>query len=219
MGSAAVAEGAEPSAPRVDRRVRRSRRAIVDAFGRLIAKMPLEDMTVSMLAREADVDRKTFYQHFGTIDGLLDAIAGEVVSDLLDEVERTAGIGPDSEFDDRLVKRFFDVLARRLSEDLTVCRYFYKNIPADVLFDHLSRPLADQIVGRGLVVRGTSDTEFEMMLTFVLGGLFSLCSWWLDSDHGVSPEQLARYAIDMVEGGVEQFVWARCAPPCNSGSS
>ena len=219
MGNTADAKAASPTVPRVDRRVKRSRKAIADAFGRLIAKMPLGDITVSMLAREADVDRKTFYQHFGTIDGLLDAIAGEVVSDLLDEVERTAGIGPDSEFDDRLVKRFFDVLARRLSEDLAVCGYFYKNIPADVLFDHLSRPLADQIVERGLVVRGTSDAEFEMMLTFVLGGLFSLCRWWLNSDRGVSPEQLARYAIDMVEGGVERFVWVRCAPPCDSRSS
>ena len=70
----------------VDRRVRRSRRAIVAAFDRLITEVPLEQVTVSAIAREADVDRKTFYQHFGSVDGLLDAIADDVVTGLLDEV-------------------------------------------------------------------------------------------------------------------------------------
>lgn len=63
----------------------------MDAFDRLIMATPFEQITVSAVAREADVDRKTFYQHFGTIDGLLDAIVEDVVSDLLDEVERASG--------------------------------------------------------------------------------------------------------------------------------
>lgn len=51
----------------------------MDAFDRLIMATPFEQITVSAVAREADVDRKTFYQHFGTIDGLLDAIVEDVV--------------------------------------------------------------------------------------------------------------------------------------------
>ena len=78
----------EKNDERVDRRVRRSRRAIVAAFDRLITEVPLEQVTVSAIAREADVDRKTFYQHFGSVDGLLDAIAEDVVTGLLDDVER-----------------------------------------------------------------------------------------------------------------------------------
>ena len=57
------------------------------AFDRLIMEVPFDQITVSAIAREADVDRKTFYQHFGTVDRLLDAIAEDVVSELLDEVE------------------------------------------------------------------------------------------------------------------------------------
>lgn len=206
MGNTADARETTHTAPRIDRRVRRSRKAIIDAFGRLIAKMPLEGITVSALAREADVDRKTFYQHFGTIDGLLDVIAEEVVSELLDEVEQTAGIGSESALDGPLIKRFFDALAGRLSADLTERRYFYENIPADVLFDHLSHPLMNQVVERGLTLRGTSDIDLEMMLSFVLGGLFSLYRWWLVSDQSVTPEELVRCAVGMVEGGIERFV-------------
>lgn len=48
-------------AKKLDRRVVRSRRLIIDAFERLLLKESLEDITVSAIAREADIDRKTFY--------------------------------------------------------------------------------------------------------------------------------------------------------------
>ena len=62
------------SKPRLDRRIVRSRNAILSAFERLLMEKPLADITVSAIAREANVDRKTFYVHFGTVDGLLDGL-------------------------------------------------------------------------------------------------------------------------------------------------
>ena len=75
--------------PRLDRRIVRSRNAILSAFERLLMEKPLADITVSAIAREANVDRKTFYVHFGTVDGLLDAIAEDVVEMIVDSVELT----------------------------------------------------------------------------------------------------------------------------------
>lgn len=77
------------SKPRLDRRIIRSRNAILSAFERLLMEKPLADITVSAIAREANVDRKTFYVHFGTVDGLLDAIAVDVVEMIVDSVEKT----------------------------------------------------------------------------------------------------------------------------------
>ena len=77
------------SKPRLDRRIVRSRNAILSAFERLLMEKPLADITVSAIAREANVDRKTFYVHFGTVDGLLDAIAVDVVEMIVDSVEKT----------------------------------------------------------------------------------------------------------------------------------
>lgn len=48
------------SKPRIDRRIVRSRNAILSAFERLLMEKPLADITVSAIAREANVDRKTF---------------------------------------------------------------------------------------------------------------------------------------------------------------
>lgn len=188
-----------------DRRVRRSRRTIIEAFERLIMTNELDEITVSAIAREADVDRKTFYQHFGTIDGLLDAIAEQTVSEILDEVERA--VGPeDPVASGARLRAFFDALMRNLSEDLVLEQRYYEHVPVELLFEHLSRPLMRQIVERGLVSGALSDAELEMLLSFGLGGLFSLYRWWFLSDRSVPLEEVTRRADLLMEGGISRLV-------------
>lgn len=195
----------EKSARDVDRRVRRSRRAIIEAFERLIMSYELDEITVSALAREADVDRKTFYQHFGTIDGLLDAIADQTVSEILDEVEEAVGDGGPSGDRARL-HAFFDALMRNLSEDLILEQRYYEHIPSELLFERLSRPLMRQIVDRGLVSGTLTGDDLEMLLWFGLGGLFSLYRWWFLSDRSIPLEEVTRRAGLLVEGGVSELL-------------
>lgn len=189
----------------VDRRVRRSRRAMMGAFDRLIMTTPLEGITVSAIAREADVDRKTFYQHFGTVDGLLDAIADEVVSDLLDEVELATQVRMGVGEDVRPLQAFFDALAEHLSQNVTLRQRYCEHVPPELLFDHLARPLTRQIVERGFVRDNLTEEQLEMLLTFGLGGLFSLYRWWLLSDRSVPLDEVTRCACSLVEGGVTSF--------------
>ena len=124
----------------VDRRVRRSRRAMMGAFDRLIMTTPFEQISVSAVAREADVDRKTVYQHFGGVDGILDAIVEEAVSELLDEVEETmrgrVGAGEDV----RPLSAFFDALSVHLGKNAVLWQRYCEHVPTELLFDHLARP-------------------------------------------------------------------------------
>ena len=190
----------------VDRRVRRSRRAMMGAFDRLITTTPLEEISVSAIAREADVDRKTFYQHFGTVDGLLDAIAEEVVSELLDEVELATRARANAGEDVRPLQAFFGALTERLSQNATLRQRYYEHVPSELLFDHLARPLTRQIVERGFVRGDLTNDQLEMLLAFGLGGLFSLYRWWLLSDRSVPLAEVARCACVLVESSVTPLV-------------
>ena len=59
-------------------------RAIREAFQKLLIEKGIDKITVSALAREADIDRKTFYLHFRSIDELIQQEADTLV-------ERVAG--------------------------------------------------------------------------------------------------------------------------------
>lgn len=198
-------------ARRVDRRVRRSRRAIIEAFDRLIMEEPLERITVSRLAREADVDRKTVYQHFGSIDGLLDAIAEEAVSELLDKVEDATRERVESGGDVPTLRAFFGVLADHLSENVLLMQRYCEHVPADLLLAHLARPLVRQVVERGFVSGELAEGELEPLLVFELGGLFALYRWWLLSGSAVPLPELTARACLLAERGVAPLLGERDA--------
>ena len=121
------------SKPRLDRRIVRSRNAILSAFERLLMEKPLADITVSAIAREANVDRKTFYVHFGTVDGLLDAIAVDVVEMIVDSVEKTLA-SMDGDTNERALgaaATFFKTVNEALCNNLVLNRQLIENIPLD----------------------------------------------------------------------------------------
>ena len=72
-----VIGGAEP-APRPDRRVGKTRKALKEALTDLILEMGYEAVTVQDVIDRADVGRSTFYAHFTDKDDLLMAILADV---------------------------------------------------------------------------------------------------------------------------------------------
>jgi AcrR family transcriptional regulator len=58
----------------VDRRVRRTRRLLVQAFMELAAERGLHGATVQAVAERADVNRATFYDHFEDLPALVDQV-------------------------------------------------------------------------------------------------------------------------------------------------
>ena len=196
---------AERGGGHVDRRVRRSQRAIVEAFDRLIMDEPIDQISVSLIAREADVDRKTFYQHFGSVDGLLDAIAEDVVTELLDKVERaTRASSGDS--NERPLRAFLAALTEHLSKNLLLGQRYCEHVPSELLLEHLARPLVRQCVDRGFVSEAIPDDELEMLLAYGLGGLFSLYRWWLLSDRRLTIDEVTQLACQLVEDGLSSFL-------------
>lgn len=48
----------------MDRRVKKSREALFDAFTKLMVEHPFQKLSIAMVTSEADVNRGTFYLHF-----------------------------------------------------------------------------------------------------------------------------------------------------------
>lgn len=62
----------------IDRRSRRTREALRTALLRLLKTKPLKSITVSELAREADINRATFYTHYQDVNDLFTSLQNEL---------------------------------------------------------------------------------------------------------------------------------------------
>ena len=73
----------------MDRRQRKSREAIFDAFTELLEQKDFSHITVGQIIDRADVGRATFYAHFETKEYLLKEFCGELFCHIFDGVNGT----------------------------------------------------------------------------------------------------------------------------------
>ena len=67
----------------MDRRQRKTRTAIFDAFISLLSQYHFSRITVGMIIERADIGRATFYAHFETKESLLEALCEELFVHIL----------------------------------------------------------------------------------------------------------------------------------------
>lgn len=187
---------------RTDRRVLRSRRLIVAAFERLLETRLYERIGVSAIAQEADIDRKTFYQHYRSVDGLLGAIADDFAAGVLDEVEQAAPASPHPEERERALSAFLEALVRAVTSGLERDRRYMQRVPADVLYGHLSRAFKRQVGERRLLEGVIPERERAGSLAFALGGIFSLLQNLLADDPARPAPEVERMAVTLTESGL-----------------
>lgn len=192
------------SGKKMDKRVVRSRAAIMAAFESLLLREPLANITVSSIAREAGIDRKTFYQHFGTVDGLLDAIAEETVDKILEEVEHESGEleVKTTEAGKEVVSSFFNVLNRAILNNLMLNRRLMESIPVDELMSRIRKPLERDIVTRGMLPKNLRTQLFDYYLAFLLSGIIGIYRSWALSDDKVAIEEISEIATLLTMRGL-----------------
>ena len=76
----------------MNRNAQRSIRLLKEAFMELLAEKPYESITVSDVARKADLNRGTFYAHFDNVDDLMRSVmadTADTISEFLSKAMET----------------------------------------------------------------------------------------------------------------------------------
>lgn len=137
-----------------DRRVIRTRQALRQAFRQLAQHYRFREITVQQLTDEANINRKTFYLHFESIDDLAESftaeIAEQILALLLQEPVDHDPLDNSGIWSDRL-GAFFEEAPT-----------FYTFILTSDDYSFLSRRVKDRVAA-GLIARFQADYQLREM--------------------------------------------------------
>lgn len=177
----------------MDRRQRKSREAIFNAFVRLLTKRDFARITVADIIEEADVGRTTFYAHFETKEFLLKELCGELFCHIFDtekdehchrHIFRCEG-------DDGVFLHLFKHIAHNDNNLLSLLSsenndiffgYFKENLLT------LSKSQLDLLKGREV-----EKLPENFRINHIASVFTEVLKWWVDTGLKESPETIAEY--------------------------
>lgn len=203
----------------MDRRQAKSRAAIFRAFSELLEKKRYEHITVQEIIDRADVGRSTFYAHFETKDMLLK----EMCSDIFDH------IFTGNPCSDNCTRRKTCDRKKLCDKSVecgggALCRYETENPMLEAKLAHILCHLKDSKNDiSGILTSESADlfmnylkeylfrlfkmylSDFhaqvpeDYLLNHLVGSFADTIKWWVGRNMEISPEQTAKYFMEMTE--------------------
>ncbi|WP_436885124.1 TetR/AcrR family transcriptional regulator [Mammaliicoccus sciuri] len=187
-----------------DRRVRKSKRAIKQAFIQLLKENNLDRITIQQISDLADVNRGTFYLNYEDKYALLDEMENE-------QIEKIKGFVDIRKMDlstknsDRFIEDFANKIIKNVITHIEHNIEFYQVILNLERKSQIEEQLADIVRSNIKHLMGNKDNVFGIpenyYLSYVVGSMMSMIKYWVSDENRVSVEELVNYVSTIASTG------------------
>ena len=187
-------------AKKTDRRVRRTRKLIQEAFVSLILEKRYDKITVQNIIDRADVSRSTFYAHFQDKEDLLASNFASYAAQW-DHLDNTKHTGKKESPHILHSLEFF----RHANEAHEFHQAMFEGGGAEVMLEtgrqHMMVDVQNHLLD--LLPKGQDlDIPLPVITNFLAGGLLSVLVWWLKEKRPYPPEEINEMFQQLAMQGV-----------------
>ncbi|PKM58317.1 MAG: hypothetical protein CVU98_01620 [Firmicutes bacterium HGW-Firmicutes-3] len=186
---------------KIDRRVRKTKKAIKNALLTLASDKNLSEITVTDISDIADINRKTFYAYYKDVYELIDDIENDIISKLIPLI---------SEQDITKIitepYQMFYILTNIIVEDINFYTLFLSSTVIDTTLAKVKNVFRDYALS---ALNGKTNVSDEMLIfifEYIAGGLITTYKEWFRSDQSVSLEDLSKQITIIVSSGIRTIV-------------
>lgn len=191
----------------IDPRITRTRQRLIDAFNQLMHAKPFDDITVRDIARQAGVNRATFYAHFPDKHALLDAIMATCFADTL---QRWL-VGPLDDPEIYLERLFLAITDQLTMFNGTECQDTFSTFEAVIevqikaqVCKHIQAWFRQHIPAQVLRYQ-----PLELSAALVSWALYGAAQEWKTRARTQSPAAFGRQVIPLISAMVDRFTHER----------
>ncbi len=185
-----------------DLRVRKTITGIKAAFEALICEKAYDRITVKELCDRAQVNKKTFYHYYETLDALLGELQMELSSAFLGRIRRFRL----PEELDKVNREFFLYSAEQgmAYEKITVSGMYH------AIRDEMIAGVNEAGWGRSEAFNRLTDYQKRMLMTFVNNASLGAYRQWIEDGKRMPLEDVIEMTNCLVLGGVKRFTEKNC---------
>lgn len=184
---------------KTDRRVRRTKRMLLEGLMTLLLEKDIKDISVKELTDYADINRCTFYLHYKDVFHMLDTIEEELFTEfnrILDE-NFTQSECPTP------LPILQDIFYYLLDNKKTVSALL--GIHGDFAFVARIKKLLKERIKYAWSLESYKEENFEYYFSFIISGCLGLIETWVQNDFSRSPETMALLSNEMILSGIRAF--------------
>ncbi len=182
-----------------DRRVAKTKRAIQNAFAKLLTEKEADKITIKELADLADVDRKTVYNYY---KGVQD-IAGELENELVQSFQKKMMA---FEFNPARPKEIFYALTSVLKDQFEIYELVMRLEGSSNFISKIVVFLKKKI---RLVMENykmIAPRKIDLVAEYLAAGIFSAYRCWFNSSREQTLEEFTEDIALLVMGGLPQYL-------------
>ena len=176
-------------ANKVDVRIVKSKESLMSALIGLMGKKKLEELTISEICQEADVNRNTFYSHYSSVRELFEEMNGKYMEALF------ASAKVFDEPNDSTIKNLVNVLDK-MKEKGNLTKIIFSESNSIKHLNTLLQILFPTSIINNLKIENLSLDECH---AFLIGGITSLILRWIENDFQESPKNFGRKIFNFIE--------------------
>ncbi|RIO00403.1 TetR/AcrR family transcriptional regulator [Mammaliicoccus sciuri] len=187
-----------------DRRVRKSKRAIKQAFIQLLTENNLDRITIQQISDLADVNRGTLYLNYEDKYALLDEMENEQIEEIKGYVD-IRKMDLSTKTSDRFIEEFANKVIKNVITHIEQNMEFYQVILNLERKSQIEEQLADIVRSNIKHLIGNKDNVFGIpenyYLSYVVGSMMSMIKYWVSDENRVSVEELVNYVSTIASTG------------------
>ncbi len=172
---------------KTDRRIAKTKKAIRNAFGKLLSEKNINNITVKDIAETADINRKTFYNYYTGVYEIVEEIENELTAAFDDAI-----INIDFKTAMKQPNIVFDALTKLINRDPEFYGYMLNKNSESTLAEKLYGILKAKI-------RNTVNSQIELdenqvavSIDFLIAGMVYVYREWYNSGYQMPMEEVSR---------------------------
>lgn len=181
---------------KVDRRIIKTKKAIRYAFAALLSQKDINEITVKDVAATADINRKTFYNHYAGVYQIIDELEDEIVSAFNETIGEI-----DLKRDLKDPYAIFVKLTTVVNEDLDFYSRLLRIDSNSNLVSKIAIALKKYIIVSFTEQTNIDPLALDIMSEYICSGMLAVYRHWFNSSRDTSIENISEIVSIMTISG------------------